>query len=99
MRGNHGHVASLRYESLGVGIEHVVGCSFLGPIAFLITLLTAHLFRSKPTNLFLDICCISQESAAAKATGISSVGAILDRSHRMVALVSADYFSRLWCGA
>jgi hypothetical protein len=74
----------------------VPGCQTLGPLVFLVALASAHRLR-RPTHLFLDICCISQDNEHAKELGIASIGAILDRSQRMLALVSADYFQRLWC--
>jgi hypothetical protein len=82
------------------GCRTALLCESLGPLAFFITLATAHRFRPgwrPPISLFLDICCIAQDDEAAKAVGIQSIGAILDRSQRMLALVSADYFDRLWC--
>ena len=72
-------------------------CQTLAPLVFWVVLCTAHRFRQPSPNVFLDICCIDQTSDAAKARGITSLGAILDRSERMLALVSSDYFSRLWC--
>ena len=80
----------------GSAFETTTLCQTLGPISFWLTLCTAHHFR-KPPSVFLDICCIAQDSDEAKARGIASLGAILDRSERMLALVSSDYFSRLWC--
>ena len=78
------------------GCHTPLWCSTFGPVVFMLVLATAHHFR-KTTSLFLDICCISQDDEEAKAVGIASIGAILDRSQRMLALVSADYFERLWC--
>eukprot|EP01047_Picozoa_sp_COSAG01_P041192 COSAG01_NODE_3520_length_5979_cov_3.900170_4_plen_236_part_00 len=80
----------------GAQCETTTLCQTLGPLVFWIVLCTAHHFREAP-NVFLDICCIAQDSDEAKAQGIASLGAILDRSERMLALVSSDYFSRLWC--
>ena len=83
------------------GCYNAMLCESLGPLAFFITLLTAHRFRpftgAPPINVFLDICCIAQDDEKAKAVGIASIGAILDRSQRMLALISGDYFNRLWC--
>ena len=52
--------------------------------------------RTSPT-LFLDICCISQDDPIKKARGIESLGALLDRSERMLVLLDENYFKRLWC--
>ena len=66
------------------------------PLVFLVVLGTAH--RVSPLrSLFLDIACIRQDSDAAKAEGIAALGAVLDRSERMLVLCDANYFSRLWC--
>ena len=66
-----------------------------GPV-FLTVLCVAHRFRSS-RSLFLDIACIRQDSDSAKADGIAALGAVLDRSQRMLVLCDAHYFSRLWC--
>jgi hypothetical protein len=63
---------------------------------FLIVLCIAHRFGPE-RSLFLDIACIRQDSDAAKADGITALGAVLDRSQRMLVLCDAHYFSRLWC--
>ena len=63
---------------------------------FVVVLCVAHRF-SPPRSLFLDIACIRQDSDAAKADGIAALGAILDRSQRMLVLCDANYFARLWC--
>ena len=34
---------------------------------------------------------------AAKQRGIASLGALLDRSERMLILLDKEYFTRLWC--
>jgi len=78
------------------GCEFLPLCQTVGPIVFLLVLGSAHYVR-KAAFLFLDICCISQDDPDAKSRGIGSIGAILDRSERMLALVSGDYFSRMWC--
>lgn len=68
---------------------------FVAP-TFFIVLCTAHRF-TRHRSLFLDIACIRQDSDAAKADGIAALGAVLDRSERMLVLCDANYFSRLWC--
>lgn len=67
----------------------------VGPV-FLLVFFTAHRF-SPARSLFLDIACIDQSSDAAKANGIAALGAVLDRSERMLVLCDRHYFSRLWC--
>jgi len=66
----------------------------VGPV-FLLVFFTAHRF-SPARSLFLDIACIDQSSDAAKADGIAALGAVLDRSERMLVLCDRHYFSRLW---
>ena len=61
---------------------------------FFIVLCTAHRF-TRHRSLFLDIACIRQDSDAAKADGIAALGAVLDRSERMLVLCDANYFRRL----
>jgi len=65
---------------------------------FLFFLFFCHVFRSD-VRLFLDISCISQEDEAQKQAGISSLGAILDRSETLLVLCDGSYWSRLWCAA
>lgn len=73
-----------------------LGAEILIPLVFVVVLCTAH--RASPLrSLFLDIACIRQDSDAAKAEGIAALGAVLDRSERMLVLCDANYFSRLWC--
>lgn len=71
-------------------------CELLAPTVFIVVLLFGHHLFDDGT-FFLDICCISQEDEAQKQAGISSLGAILDRSERMLVLCDGEYFSRLWC--
>ena len=40
---------------------------------------------------------MEEDDAQQKASGIANLGALLDRSERMIALVSEDYFDRMWC--
>ena len=66
------------------------------------SLFSAHRFRpftgEPPINVFLDICCIAQDDEKAKAVGIASIGAILDRSQQRYARPhKRHYFNRLWC--
>ena len=74
------------------------GCEFVTPILFPLVLFFGHrLFGVDDGTFFLDVCCISQDDETLKASGISSLGAILDRSERMLVLCDGHYFSRLWC--
>ena len=45
----------------------------------------------------MDIACIDQLDAGKKAAGIASLGALLDRSDRMVVLFDEHYMTRMWC--
>ena len=69
---------------------------FVAPTFFIVVLCTAHRFAPH-RSLVLDIACIRQDSDAAKADGIAALGAVLDRSERMLVLCDANYFKRLWC--
>lgn len=71
-------------------------CQLTAPLVFIPVLLFGHAFDHDCT-CFLDIACISQTDERKKATGIASLGAILDRSERMLVLCDGHYFSRLWC--
>ena len=84
------HIADLTYTR-GTMMGEMVG-----PLVFVPVLLFGHIFDQE-TSLFLDIACISQDDERLKASGISSLGAILDRSERMLVLCDGNYFSRLWC--
>ena len=64
-------------------------------LVFVPVLFFGHLFDHE-TTCFLDIACISQDDQRLKASGIASLGAILDRSERMLVLCDGHYFSRLW---
>ena len=80
---------------LAQGMGAVGAEALIGPV-FIIALCTAHRFAPH-RSLFLDIACIRQDSDAAKADGIAALGAVLDRSERMLVLCDANYFKRLWC--
>ena len=75
-------------------------CTFLtemvAPVTFLVVLFTGHYFRSQ-VSLFLDICCIPQDDKDKQALGITSLGAVLDRSEKMLILMDEHYWKRLWC--
>ena len=68
-------------------------CEFTGPLVFIPVLLFGHIFDQE-TTCFLDIACISQDDERKKATGIASLGAILDRSERMLVLCDGNCESR-----
>ena len=56
-----------------------LGAEALVPLVFFFVLCTAHLV-GPACSFFLDIACIRQDSEAAKADGIASLGAVLDRT-------------------
>ena len=75
-------------------------CAFaqvLAPLAFVFTFLFGHHFLRHGEQAFLDIACIDQRDDAAKRSGITSLGAILDRSQRMAVLLDENYMKRMWC--
>ena len=75
-------------------------CTSFGYLAFFGGLYGAHRVRqavTKPVECFLDVACIRQDSDDARAQGIASLGALLDRSERMLVLLDKEYFTRLWC--
>ena len=80
---------------MAVGQASLAAEFIIGPV-FSLVLCFGHRF-SRCRTLFLDIACIRQDSDAAKADGIAALGAVLDRSQRMLVLCDAQYFSRLWC--
>ena len=67
------------------------------PIAFLLTFFGGHLLQRRGETAFLDIACIDQLDAENKAAGINSLGALLDRSHRMLVLLDENNLQRMWC--
>ena len=80
-------------------MHETIGLSAL-PIAFLVFALfmtSAHHLTRRHEYGFLDIACISQNDAALQARGISTLGAVLARSERMVLLIDQHYWKRLWC--
>lgn len=89
-RSEQPHPADGR-ETTGSGI-----CELLAPTIFTAVLFFGHLPFEDGT-FFLDIACIPQDDARKKASGIASLGAVLDRSERMLVLCDGNYFSRLWC--
>ena len=75
-------------------------CTTFGYLAFFGGLYGAHRVRqavTKPVECFLDVACIRQDSDDARAQGIASLGALLNRSERMLVLLDKEYFTRLWC--
>ena len=74
-------------------------CEATGILVFTSVLLLGHLIFDRRDTFFLDVACISQDDEKLKASGIASLGAILDRSERMLVLCDGNYFSRLWCCA
>eukprot|EP00961_Rhodomonas_salina_P297155 3936990-Rhodomonas_salina.2 len=49
------------------------------------------------TTLWIDKLCIDQRSDETKAAGVASFPVVLQSCDYMVALISADYFRRVWC--
>ena len=82
-------------------IELGKGCAVVGYVTLIFFLFGAHVVRQalggKPVECFLDVACIPQADPAAKQRGIASLGALLDRSERMLILLDKEYFTRLWC--
>ena len=72
-------------------------CSTFSGLALGVVLLTYHRFARRGQTAFLDIACIDQLDAGKKAAGIASLGALLDRSDRMVVLFDEHYMTRMWC--
>ena len=66
-------------------------------IAFALTFAFGHLVFRRGETAFLDIACIDQCDATTKAAGINSLGALLDRSRRMVVLLDEHNMKRMWC--
>ena len=67
------------------------------PISLVLVFFFGHLFLRRGEKAFLDIACIDQLDAENKAAGISSLGALLDRSQRMVVLLDEHNMRRMWC--
>ena len=49
------------------------------------------------TTLWIDKLCIDQTSDETKMAGVAGFPIFLGKCDKMVALISANYFSRLWC--
>ena len=47
--------------------------------------------------LWIDKCCINQETPETIKAGVDGFGRFLDSSAGMIAFVSRSYFSRIWC--
>ena len=103
------HVELFRFEAIlsgqftlqttAVTISYTPLCSLV-----VCTLLPAllffghHLFGSaRRARLFLDVSCINQSDEEQKAAGIAALGAVLDRSEKMLILSEETYWSRAWC--
>ena len=67
------------------------------PIAFFLVFVFGHHALRRGERAFLDIACIDQLDSAKKAAGIQSLGALLDRSQRMVVLLDEHNMQRMWC--
>jgi len=50
-----------------------------------------------PAELWVDTCCICQDTPATIAAGLASFERFLHSCDRMVAFISPAYFDRLWC--
>jgi len=50
-----------------------------------------------PAELWVDTCCVCQDTPETVAAGVARFEHFLERSDRMVAFVSPAYFERLWC--
>ena len=80
-------------------VSHVA-CFFaqiFASVAFGLVFFFGHLVFRRGESAFLDICCIDQLDAENKASGINSLGALLDRSRRMVVLLDESNMKRMWC--
>ena len=51
------------------------------------------------TTLWLDKCCMDQSTPATVTSGVNSFKRFLGQCDGMMAFVSTDYFTRLWCAA
>jgi len=49
-----------------------------------------------PIEVWLDTCCLCQDTPETIAAGIAAFDDVMRSSDRMVAFVSRDYFERLW---
>ena len=49
------------------------------------------------TTLWLDKCCVLQDTDETKASGVKSFKRFLGKCDCMIAFVSDSYFKRLWC--
>ena len=73
-------------------------CPLVTCAVFALVLLNAHRADARMgRTCFLDIACIPQGSEEARARGIASLGALLDRSEQMLVLMDERYWTRLWC--
>ena len=84
---------NLAFDASKIGSTWI--CTLVSVLSLVVALLTAHWWR--PKSCFLDVCCIDQMDVSNKAKGISSLGALLDRSDRMVVVLDEHYMSRMWC--
>jgi len=86
------------YFDMDLGWDHSgLAAQVFAPAAFGVVLFTGHLVLRRDERAFLDISCINQLDNASKAAGINSLGALLDRSKRMVVLLDEHNMKRMWC--
>ena len=64
---------------------------------YLATAGLAHQLLCRGKTAFLDIACVNQLVPASKALGIQRLGAVLQRTERMLVLADEHYWKRLWC--
>ena len=65
--------------------------------AYLATAALAHQLLRRRQTAFLDIACVNQLDDTSKALGIQRLGAVLQRTERMLVLADEHYWKRLWC--
>ena len=49
------------------------------------------------TTIWIDKLCIDQTDDETKAAGVAGFKRFLGKCDKMVALISENYFERLWC--
>lgn len=78
-------------------IRSVGTAEIFASLAFFAVFFFGHLVLRRGEMGFLDISCIDQRDDSKKAAGINSLGALLDRSQRMVVLLDENNMKRMWC--
>ena len=78
-------------------IRSVGTAQFFAFLVFVAVFFFGHLVLRRGEMGFLDISCIDQRDDSKKAAGINSLGALLDRSQRMVVLLDENNMKRMWC--